>query len=125
MKQSEMLEKLNGIEELKGLEIWADKRRPVIEVSGFNRTADWKATKAILESLGFDCGPNSGRIICDEAKPAVTKRQVPTREMTREFIRMGGWADYVACDCGGQQSMDADGHLDACNKCGSTRQLWD
>ena len=69
MTKAEMLEKLNAIEALRGLEIIVDKNRPIIEANYFNRTTDWKATKAVLADLGFDCGPNCAIIYTDDPSP--------------------------------------------------------
>ena len=42
----------------KGLDVFDNKLKNQIEANYFNRTSDWKATKAALAKMGFSCGPN-------------------------------------------------------------------
>ena len=61
MKATEMAEQVK--KQFPGLVIdfVADTEdRQEVEVYGFGKTADWKATKAGLEALGFICYPNGG-----------------------------------------------------------------
>jgi hypothetical protein len=60
MNANEMAQKLSETGTFEGLDIFANTRYNTVEVYGFNQTADWKATKAALEALGFDCSPNAG-----------------------------------------------------------------
>lgn len=87
MTKTEVLAKINSDPALKGLDIYVDQRRPIIEVNGFNRTADWKATKAILQAMGFDCMPNSGIIYTDDQPAPVVQRQLSPEEQWKLDVR--------------------------------------
>lgn len=60
MNAKELYEKLNGMSEVKGADISINEAHQQIEIYAFHKTADFKACKAALESLGFACMPNSG-----------------------------------------------------------------
>ena len=61
MTAQEMAQQIKNDPRLAGLDVDVIERRNQVVVYGFHQTADLKVTKAILESLGFGCGPNSGR----------------------------------------------------------------
>ena len=87
MNTQEMLNKIKETPEITGAEINVS-RRGDIDISQFGKTADWKACKAALEALGFDCGPNCGLWRNEEAyeNPLANQpRHIPTAQETYDF----------------------------------------
>ena len=81
MTAREMAEQLKSNPTFKGLDIWVDVRRNAVEVSQFNQTPDGKATKAALEALGFDCGPNFGGWYGEIEQPKPQPRQMTDQDL--------------------------------------------
>lgn len=87
MKAQEMADKIKNDPTFDGLDIFVDERWGTVDVNGFGATADWKATKAKLEELGFSCGPNFGRYEEPEFEPGPARvvEQEPESEPDRKY----------------------------------------
>jgi hypothetical protein len=74
MTKQEMLEKVQGMQELKGVNIWADKRpdRPIIEIENVRKAA-CGAAKAyeLLKVLGFSAAFGSARWVGEDDTPSI------------------------------------------------------
>lgn len=104
MNAKQITNALNETPELKGLTIRTRTVRNEMQISvyGFNQTPDWKVAKAMLQEMGFGCGPNTGDIIVEiesedenDAEPTIKEiyeasSEKEQYEMDAEFVKSGG-----------------------------------
>ena len=91
------------------------------------------AIKATLESLGWEISPNSAIYRCDIVSAPSIKEQydkmspAQQRKATKAWLDIGGFADFIVCECGGTQKYvgDMKSPFGPCDKCGSTKQIWE